>query len=116
MPGELAEWKIETIRIELDAHQEPEGLGVGVLVGVQDVATMAKDEFRDGGDQTFLVGTADEENGAGSHECFPPWLRSLSVRNTARKNILAAEGAVAGNIFKPDPHIATAGWTPALLF
>jgi hypothetical protein len=38
-----------------------------VFVGVEDVAAMPKNEVRDGSDQALLVGTADEENGAGSH-------------------------------------------------
>ena len=71
--GKLGERNIEVGGIELNPHQEPGRVGVGVLVGVQDVAAAFVDEVRDRGHQSFTVGATDEENGAGSHEMyFPP--------------------------------------------
>jgi hypothetical protein len=54
-----------------------------VFVGVEDVAAVTEDEVRDGSDQAFLVGTADEENGAGSHDTFGLRVGSLFVATLA---------------------------------
>ena len=48
-----------------------------MLVGVEDVAAVPEDEVGDGGDQSFLVGTTDEEDGAGSHGFIECSLRDL---------------------------------------
>ncbi len=65
--GEFLKRQIKTIWIELHAHEEPSRLGVGVLVGVEDVAAVPEDEVGDSSDQSFLVWAANEEDGAGSH-------------------------------------------------
>ncbi len=75
--GEFPEWQIKTIWIELHAHKEPCRFGVGVLVGVEDVAAVPKDEVGDGGDQSFLVGATDEEDGTGSHGLSNVLLREI---------------------------------------
>jgi hypothetical protein len=59
----VAEINIEIFGIEFDAHEEQAGFLIGVFVGVQDVAAVAIDEVRDGGDFAFRVGAGDEENG-----------------------------------------------------
>lgn len=60
LAGEFRERDIKARRIEFDAHEEPLGVCVGVLVGVKDVAAVPEDEVGDGSDQTLLVGATDE--------------------------------------------------------
>jgi hypothetical protein len=38
-----------------------------MLIGEQDVAVVAKDEFGDGGNDSFAVGTGDEKDGGVLH-------------------------------------------------
>ena len=52
------------VDVELDALQEQPGRGVGVLVGLDDVAARLGDERADRGDDAGLVGALEQEHGA----------------------------------------------------
>jgi hypothetical protein len=56
-----------------------------VLIGVQDVAVMLEDECGNAGDDSFTIGTADEENSGIFHDSIPrnvvqhfAWARSAN--------------------------------------
>ena len=55
------------VDVELDALQEEPGGGVGMLIGLDDVAARAGDERTDRGDDSGLVRALEQEHGA--HVC-----------------------------------------------
>src|SRR5205085_379864 len=66
----LGEWRERVgdagqlgVHVELDALQEQAGFGVGVLIGLDDVAAPLRDEGADTGDDARLVGALQEERG-----------------------------------------------------
>jgi hypothetical protein len=67
--GELFPEVIDRKVIErpFDAHKEEASLVVLMLVGVNDVGAVLVQDAGDGGDETFAVGTGDEQNGGILH-------------------------------------------------
>ncbi len=53
--------RLEPSRSQHEAHEEEPGLAIGVLVGVEDVAVVAKTKSRERGDETGAVAAAHEE-------------------------------------------------------
>ena len=64
----LGQVKIKICRIELNSRKKEIGFLVSMLIGEQDVAAVAKDEFGDRRDNPFAVGTGDEEDGGVVHK------------------------------------------------
>ena len=58
-----------------------------MLIGVQDVAVVLEDEVSNAGDDSFAVGTADEENGGIFHErqILMPALTFCSATQSVRE-------------------------------
>lgn len=50
-----------------DAHEEEAEGAIDVLIGVEDVGSVLVKERGDAGDETFLVGAVDEEDGGVFH-------------------------------------------------
>src|SRR5262245_58704642 len=67
LPGEIADRKIKLCRVELHAHQESVGVVVAVLVRMQDVTAVLRDESGNGGDDALAVGAAEEKYGGFLH-------------------------------------------------
>src|SRR5437899_13106568 len=65
--GKLGKVKIKICRIELHARQKKIGFLISMLIGEQDVAVVAKDEFSDRCDHPFAVGAGDEADGGAGH-------------------------------------------------
>jgi hypothetical protein len=65
--GKLGKVKIKICRIELDARKKEIGFLVSMLIGEEDVAVVAKDEFGDRGNDAFAVGAGDEKDGGVVH-------------------------------------------------
>ena len=57
--GDLRARDLEPLQIPFHARQKDSCLQIGVLVGVQDVTAVAKDETGNLGHQPFPVGAAD---------------------------------------------------------
>jgi hypothetical protein len=57
----------EAFQRPFDAHQKQPGGIVLMLIGMQDVGVMGVQEIGDGGDQPFLVGAGDQQNGGIAH-------------------------------------------------
>src|SRR3954453_1777042 len=67
MLAEICEIEIEVLGIELDAHEEEAGLLVWMLIGMQDVASVAKHEISDRRDFALRVGAGDQKYGRVLH-------------------------------------------------
>ena len=53
--------------LPLDAHEEETLCSVLVLIRVEDICAVRKEQARDGGDKAFAVRAGDEEDGGGDH-------------------------------------------------
>ena len=65
--GQLGAVEREAVQLELDALEEHAVGGVGVLLGVHDVAAVAPHEVGHGRDHPRLVGAGQQEHGGRSH-------------------------------------------------
>jgi hypothetical protein len=65
----VLQFQIEAFEMPFHTHEKALEFVVGVLVCVQNVAVVAEDEITDGGDEAFLVGAGDQENGVVFHAC-----------------------------------------------
>jgi len=65
--GKLRKVKIKICWIELDPGKKKIGCLVSMLIGEEDVAIVAEDEFGNRGDDAFAVGAGDEKNGGVVH-------------------------------------------------
>jgi hypothetical protein len=59
--------RVEALEGPFGAHEEEAGLVVLMLIGKQNVGAVAVEEAGDGGDETFPVGSVDEEGGGVLH-------------------------------------------------
>ena len=66
--GKVGKVKIKICRIELNPRQKEIGFLVSMLIGEQDVAVVAEDEFGNRGDDPFAVGAGDQEDGGVMHK------------------------------------------------
>ena len=60
--GQLVQAHVHPGGIELHPHQEQAGLGVAMLVGVQNVSIVAEDEIGDHRHQTLAVRATDQQH------------------------------------------------------
>jgi hypothetical protein len=64
------QWQLKSCEVPFHAGQIEALLASLVLLEVQNVAVVAKNEVGDGGVQTFLVGTLDEKYGGVFHDAL----------------------------------------------
>src|SRR5205814_10375236 len=65
--GNLFAWNLETITKEFETRQKYASFDIGILVRLQDVAAIAKNEAGDSRHQALLVGTCGQECGSFRH-------------------------------------------------
>ena len=58
---------LESIEVKFEAGEKDAGFHVGVLVRLQDVSAMAKNEVGNSGDEPLLIGTGHKERGSFRH-------------------------------------------------
>src|SRR6267154_95305 len=63
--GDFRARDLKSIQFPFHAHQEQSGLGINMIVGVNDVAAVLEEKFRDLGHQTLLVRATDQQYGSG---------------------------------------------------
>src|SRR5581483_8302307 len=100
--GEFVHVELEIRQVPLDAHEEPIAIGIGMLVGVQDVCAVAGDEVRDTCHQPLAVGAGDEQDSSRflcrflGHERGEPLIK-IGERARSRPARVAATAARAGS-------------------
>src|SRR6267143_2104894 len=64
--GDFRARDLKSVYFPFHAHQEQSGPGINMIVGVNDVAVVLEEKFRDLRHQTLLVRAADQQYGSGS--------------------------------------------------
>jgi hypothetical protein len=64
--GDFRARNLKSVQFPFHAHQEQSGLGVNMIVGVNDVAVVLEEKFRDPRHQALLVRATDQQYGSGS--------------------------------------------------
>ncbi len=101
MLRKVVQRNIEFSGVEFHAHQEGARIHVTMLVGVQDIAAVLKNESGNAGDYAFPVRATEQEDGAFSFHL-------QSVHRRAFKSFRISRAA-----FAPDPPVSPVpGWVP----
>jgi hypothetical protein len=65
--GYRAGGNLESVQAKFEAGEEDAGFHIGVLVRLEDVASVVKNKAGNSRDETFLIGTGDEQRGGFRH-------------------------------------------------
>src|ERR1700675_2175405 len=78
-PGDLRARNLKSVQLPFHAHQKQSGLRIDMIIRVNDVAVILKEEFRNPRHQTFLVRATNQQYG-----CRWRWHRDLSETTLSR--------------------------------
>ena len=65
--GYLAGGNLESVEVKFEAGEEDAGFHVGVLIRLEDVASIAKNKVGDSGDETLLIRAGNQQRGGFRH-------------------------------------------------